>query len=105
MSTGSLSLTRRGFLAGTVASGAITVLAGGVQAAVGDNSIRPFVVNIPQEDIDDLRQRIAHTRWPDMETVGDASQGPQLANVRELVDYWGNGYDWRGAEAKLNALP
>jgi pimeloyl-ACP methyl ester carboxylesterase len=105
MSTGSLSLTRREFLAATVASGAITLLTGGVRAAGGDNSIRPFVVNVPQEDIDDLRERIAHTRWPDMETVGDASQGPQLANVRELVDYWGNGYDWRRAEAKLNALP
>ncbi|MBD0320433.1 MAG: epoxide hydrolase, partial [Gemmatimonadetes bacterium] len=53
----------------------------------------------------DLRQRLAATRWPDRETVADRSQGEQLANVRELVRYWGTGYDWRRAEAKLNALP
>jgi pimeloyl-ACP methyl ester carboxylesterase len=72
---------------------------------VTEPAIRPFSVNIPQEELDDLRRRIAATRWPDRETVADASQGAQLARMQELVRYWGAGYDWRKAEAKLNALP
>ena len=60
---------------------------------------------IPQAAIVDLRRRIAATRWPDKETVADQSQGVQLAKLQELVRYWGSGYDWRKAEAKLNALP
>jgi len=71
----------------------------------GDSSIRPFKVQVPQTAIDDLRRRIAATRWPDKETVGDQSQGAQLAKLQELLRYWGSGYDWRKAEAKLNALP
>jgi pimeloyl-ACP methyl ester carboxylesterase len=70
-----------------------------------DTSIRPFRVNVPDEALDDLRQRIAATRWPDRETVADRSQGVQLAKLQELVRYWGTDYDWRKAEAKLNALP
>ncbi|CAN7590089.1 epoxide hydrolase [Mesorhizobium amorphae] len=100
-----LSITRREILAATAATAAVALLPGSALATGGDNSVRPFSVNIPQQDIDDLRQRIAHTRWPDSETVGDAAQGPQLANVRELVNYWGNDYDWRRAEAQLNAFP
>ena len=53
----------------------------------------------------DLRRRIAATRWPDRETVADRSQGVQLAKLQELVRYWGTDYDWRKAEAKLNAFP
>jgi pimeloyl-ACP methyl ester carboxylesterase len=53
----------------------------------------------------DLRRRIAATRWPDRETVNDRSQGIQLAKLQELVRYWGTGYDWRKAEAKMNSLP
>lgn len=68
-------------------------------------SIRPFKVNIPKEALVDLRRRIAATRWPDKETVNDQSQGIQLAKIKPLVEYWGTGYDWRKAEAKLNALP
>ena len=60
---------------------------------------------IPQKEIDDLRRRITATRWPDRETVDDQSQGIQLAKLKPLVEYWGTGYDWRKAEAKLNALP
>ena len=70
-----------------------------------DTRIRPFHVHVPQAQLDDLRRRIAQTRWPDEETVKDESQGIQLAQVQELVRYWGNGYDWRRLEAKLNALP
>jgi pimeloyl-ACP methyl ester carboxylesterase len=67
--------------------------------------IRLFHAEIPKEEIDDLRRRLAATRWPDKETVGDASQGVQLAKLKALVDYWATDYDWRKAEAKLNALP
>jgi pimeloyl-ACP methyl ester carboxylesterase len=74
-------------------------------AATEDKSIRPFKVQIPQAALDDLRRRTAATRWPDKETVADQSQGAQLARLQELVRYWGSGYDWRKAEAKLNALP
>jgi len=70
-----------------------------------DESIRPFHVHVPQEQLDDLRRRIAETRWPDKEVVKDESQGVQLARVQELVKYWGTDYDWRKAEAQLNALP
>jgi pimeloyl-ACP methyl ester carboxylesterase len=70
-----------------------------------DTSIRPFRVRVPQEALDDLRRRIAATRWPDQETVTDRSQGVQLATMKELVRYWQNDYDWRKAEAKLNAPP
>jgi pimeloyl-ACP methyl ester carboxylesterase len=75
------------------------------QTVAADSSIRPFKVNVPQRALDDLRQRIAATRWPDRETVTDSSQGVQLAQLQALVKYWGTSYDWRKAEAKLNALP
>ena len=67
--------------------------------------IRPFKVQIPKKDLADLRKQILTTRWPDKETVGDQSQGVQLATMRKLADYWATKYDWRKAEAKLNALP
>jgi pimeloyl-ACP methyl ester carboxylesterase len=70
-----------------------------------DRSIRPFKAHIPQAQIDDLRQRIKATRFPERETVDDFSQGVQLAKLKPLVEYWGTQYDWRKAEAKLNALP
>jgi pimeloyl-ACP methyl ester carboxylesterase len=75
------------------------------RAAAEDASIRPFKIQVPQAALDDLRRRIAATRWPDKETVADQSQGAQLAKLQELVRYWGSGYDWRKAEAKLNSLP
>ena len=74
-------------------------------AAAGDEAIRPFHVSVPQEQLIDLRHRIAATRWPDRETVTDESQGVPLATMQELVRYWGKDYDWRKCEAKLNALP
>ncbi|HEX8115687.1 MAG TPA: epoxide hydrolase, partial [Pyrinomonadaceae bacterium] len=69
------------------------------------NSIRPFRARVPRKALDDLRRRLAATRWPERETVADRSQGAQLDVLRELVRYWGSVYDWRKAEAKLNALP
>ena len=74
-------------------------------AAADDTAIRPFHAHVPQAAVDDLRQRLRATRWPDKETVADASQGAQLANLKDLATYWGTDYDWRKAEAKLNALP
>src|ERR687893_91822 len=67
--------------------------------------VRPFRVDVPEEDLVDLRRRIATTRWPDRETVSDRSQGVQLAKLRPLVEYWGTDYDWRKVEATLNKLP
>ena len=71
----------------------------------GATAIRPFEVDIPEEELADLRRRVAATRWPDPETVPDQSQGAQLDKLQGLVRYWGTDYDWRRAEAKLNALP
>jgi len=67
--------------------------------------IRPFGVNFPDDALVDLRRRVAATRWPDKETVADPSQGVQLATVQQLARYWQTDYDWRKAEARLNALP
>jgi len=75
------------------------------QGPIEDRSIRPFKVQTPQKALDGLRGRIKATRWPDRETVADRSQGIQLAELQQLVQYWGSGYDWRKLEAKLNALP
>src|SRR6187551_2293709 len=67
--------------------------------------IHPFEVDIPEEELADLRRRITAARWPSKELVGDRSQGVQLATIQELARYWATDYDWRTAEAKLNALP
>ena len=68
-------------------------------------TIRPYQVAIPDQALDDLRRRIASARWPSQELVPDRSQGVQLATIQELARYWATDYDWRKAEAKLNALP
>src|SRR5262249_14248547 len=73
--------------------------------AAEDRSIRPFTVHVPQSALEDLRRRAAATRWPDRETVIDASQGVQLEKLQALVRYWATDYDWRKVEAKLNGLP
>jgi pimeloyl-ACP methyl ester carboxylesterase len=70
-----------------------------------NDAIRPYQVRIPKADLTELRKRIRATRWPDQETVTDRSQGAQLSQLKGLVQYWGTSYDWRKAEAKLNALP
>ncbi|MCF5570540.1 epoxide hydrolase, partial [Pseudomonas sp. PA-3-11C] len=74
-------------------------------ASTHPESIRPYRIHVDEAQLADLKKRIAATRWPDKETVNDVSQGVQLAQVQALVKYWGSGYDWRKAEAKLNALP
>jgi pimeloyl-ACP methyl ester carboxylesterase len=70
-----------------------------------NNTIRPFHVNVPDADLTELRRRISATKWPERETVADASQGVQLATTQALARYWGTDYDWRKIEAKLSALP
>ena len=67
--------------------------------------IRPFHVNVPDAELTELRKRIKATRWPERETVTDASQGVQLATMQKLASYWANDHDWRKVEARLNALP
>ena len=66
--------------------------------------LEPFTLAVPDAQLDDLRDRLARTRWPDKETVGDTSQGPPLAKLQALCDYWRDGYDWRRCEARLNEL-
>jgi pimeloyl-ACP methyl ester carboxylesterase len=97
------------FHSGMLVLGAMACLgaASATAVAADDNgtAIRPFRVNVPDADVADLKRRLAATRWPDKETVADQSQGVQLARLQALVRYWGTDYDWRRAEAKLNAYP
>jgi Epoxide hydrolase N terminus len=67
--------------------------------------VRPFRLEVPQGEIDELRRRIDATRWPTRELVTDRSQGVQLAAIQNLARYWTTEYDWRRCEARLNALP
>ena len=73
--------------------------------SIEDTSVRPFHINISDQALVDLKKRIAATKWPDKETVSDASQGVQLATMKALAQYWQTGYDWKKCEAKLKALP
>src|SRR5690348_11872031 len=75
------------------------------EQASDKNALRPFHVNVPEAELTELRRRILATRWPERETVTDATQGVQLATVQALARYWATEYDWRKIEAKLNALP
>ena len=75
------------------------------EGSTGDTTVRPFTIEIPEKDLEDLRARIAATRWPDRETVDDASQGVQLATMQAVARYWETEYDWRKCEAKLNSVP
>src|SRR5579862_5486123 len=75
------------------------------ERASGKSAIRPFRVNVPDAELTELRRRILATKWPERETVTDASQGVQLATTQALARYWATEYDWRKIEAKLNALP
>jgi epoxide hydrolase len=66
---------------------------------------RPFTVQVPGAAVEDLRDRLRRTRWPDRETVDDWSQGVPLGYVQELCTYWADDYDWRAAEQRLNSYP
>jgi pimeloyl-ACP methyl ester carboxylesterase len=76
-----------------------------VPEKVGKDAIRPFQAEIPEADLTELRRRINNTKWPERETVTDATQGVQLATTQALASYWGTGYDWRECEARLNGFP
>jgi pimeloyl-ACP methyl ester carboxylesterase len=67
--------------------------------------VRPFSIDVPEEELVELRRRVAATQWPEKETVADQSQGVQLATIQALARYWATEHDWRKCEAKLNALP
>jgi pimeloyl-ACP methyl ester carboxylesterase len=87
------------------AAGAASLLPTHSAPAAANDAVRPFRINVPEEDLVDLRRRLAATRWPDKETVDDDSQGVPQAMLRDLVRYWQSDYDWRKVEARLNALP
>ena len=75
------------------------------QTGSDKTAIRPFHVDVPEAELTELRRRINATKWPERETVTDASQGVQLATIQALARYWATEYDWRKIEAKMNALP
>lgn len=75
------------------------------EQAADQSAVRPFQVNVPQAELTELRRRINATRWPEKETVTDATQGVQLATIQKLARYWATDYDWRKVEARLKALP
>src|SRR5580692_766202 len=79
--------------------------ASSASAAPASSAVRPFIIDVPEEALADLRRRIAATRWPSEELVPDRSQGVQLTAIQELARYWASEYDWRKCEAKLSALP
>ena len=76
-----------------------------VETPAGDTTIRPFTIEIPEADLEDLRARIAAARWPEKEPVDDLSQGVPLATLQTIARYWHDEYDWRKCEARLNAVP
>ena len=103
-------LDRRNFLASSAIGAAglslpLDALAQTVAAPTGSIAIRPFTFHASDEALADLRARIRRTAWPERETVGDATQGVNLATMRKLADYWDKHHDWRKLEARLNALP
>jgi hypothetical protein len=89
-----------------IAASGIALLAATAPAAAAEaEAIQPFKAAVPDKDLVELRRRIEATRWPLKELVDDRSQGVQLATMQALARYWSTEYDWRKAEARLNALP
>lgn len=101
------SILTRAFLTAALALSFVAVHAQGASKTNinKEEAVRPYRVHIPDADVKDLRQRILATKLPSMETVADQSQGAKLSKMKELIKYWGTTYDWRKAEAKLNAYP
>ena len=97
--------TRRAVLAASAAAGAASLLPAQASAATDSTAIRPFHIKTSNEALIDLRKRIDATKFPERETVADATQGVQLATTQKLARYWATEYDWRKCEARLNALP
>ncbi|KRB62090.1 multidrug MFS transporter [Rhizobium sp. Root708] len=90
---------------GIAAFGVTSLLPLNASATPDSEAIRPFQVSIPDSDLADLRDRLARTRLPEKETVDDFTQGVPLKTTRQVLDHWQNRYDWRKAEARLNAVP
>ena len=109
MESGDIDHGRRRFVevaaVSVAAAATLSLLPENAAGATENSAIRPFRINVPDDQLADLRRRIVTTRWPDRETVNDRSQGVQLAEFKEMVRYWGTDYDWRKAEARLNAFP
>ena len=105
----SVAATAGGFslLPGRVAAagGAFSSQGGSPMGTAGQDAIRPFRIEVPEDELVDLRRRLSATRWPERETVADDSQGVRLATIQDLAHYWATDYDWRKVEARLNALP
>src|SRR5512133_1968312 len=96
--------TRRSTRRPADANGEDTIMSDTTTASA-ESAVRPFRIEVPQGELDELRRRINATRWPTKELVADRSQGVQLAALQELARYWTSEYDWRRCEARLNALP
>ena len=105
MSANLKSPDHREALAASAAVAAPSRIPRQAHAASASDAIREFHVNVPESELTQLRRRINATRWPEKETVADASQGVQLATMQQLARYWANEYDWRKCEARLNAQP
>src|SRR5690242_13738089 len=99
MSESSGTPTRREMLVAAAATGVATIIPSAVYATAGDGDIRPFQVHFSNNDLSDLKRRIAATRWPEAETATDDSQGVRLATIQKLAKRWLT-YDWRTAEAR-----
>ena len=105
MSTIPQSSDGREALAASAATAASSQVSRQARVETKSDAIREFHVNVPESELAELRRRIKATRWPDRETVSDATQGVQLATTQALARYWTTEYDWRKCEARLNALP
>src|SRR6266852_6528341 len=112
--------SRRKFIGAAVATGGVGILsteltvlsargnadtAAQIVLPAATEDVTPFKILVPQSAIDDLKRRLASTRWPERETVGDWSQGVPLQTAQALVAYWRDKYDWRRFEARINAFP
>ena len=99
------STSRRDLLAASAVAGAVGFVPAALRASPADGTIRPFKIDVSEEALADLRRRVRATKWPERETVSDASQGVNLATMQKLARYWQGEYDWRRTEAKLNGHP
>ena len=90
---------------GIAAASAVSLLPAFPSHAAASAEIRPFRINFPEDALVDLRRRVSATKWPNQETVKDASQGVQFATMQKLARYWETEYDWRKVESKMNSLP
>ena len=77
----------------------------GTEEQTMSDEIRPFKIHVSDADLEDLKKRLRATRWPDLQTVPDWSQGIPLEYVQNICEYWARDYDWRRIEARLNAIP